>query len=351
MVRDPKRLFARYGRQLLVEGAQFAGQERLHGFAAVLACDTSEVAGAAVEVCARYLVGAGLGAVVLPTQRRDGLLALDPELHLITDLRAATPPVAHFWFAQRGYGASVDVAVTDSADGYAAGTSGPARVATLRLELGATGTAESAVALGAAAADLLLADVLGLEPLPATLAIDWRQPDAPRWQRTARATDPAADGTVSVPHPPAGLRAEMHRSPAVWPVLCAEVVRGYPRETCGLVVREADGALRAIVCENLQDRYHALDPEAFPRTSRTAYKLNERAIAKAADAGAALVAIWHSHCDAGAYFSAEDARCAAPAGQPLYPDVAYLVVSAIAGEVQAAVLYRFSAATGAFAAE
>ena len=137
----------------------------------------------------------------------------------------------------------------------------------------------------------------------------------------------------------------------VWQPIAQEVERGYPMETCGLIVRQLDGALRTIVCPNLQDRYHALDPLEFPRTSRTAYKLNERVIAKSADAGETLVAIWHSHCDAGAYFSAEDVRCAAPAGQALYPGVAYLVVSALGGKVRGAALYHFDAASGAFVAE
>ncbi len=348
-MRDPKRLFARYGRQLLVDGADFDGQARLHGWTAVLAGDTSEWAQAATEACGRYLVGAGVGAIVAPSSFAAALQALDPQLHVLPGLDTVSPPVAHYWFASRPYGASVDVAVTDASAGYAAGQSGPARVTTLRFACGEPASPEVAVVVGAAAADLLLADVLKLEPLPAHVVIDWTDPTEPTMTRTPRSTDPPAEASQFAPRP--GLLAEMRGTPTAWAPIEAEAVRGYPTETCGLLVREPGGQLKTIVCPNLQDRYHALDPNEFPRTSRTAYKLNERVIAKSADAGEALVAIWHSHCDAGAYFSAEDVRCAAPAGQPLYPGVAYLVVSVLGGQLRGAALYHFDPATGGFAAE
>lgn len=347
-MRDPKSLFARYGRQLLVDGADFDGQARLHGWTAVLAGDTSALAQAAAETCGRYLVGAGLGAIVAPSAYSGALQALDPLLRLLDGPGAAAPPVAHYWFASRPYGASVDVAVTDVGAGYGSGQSGPARVATLRFECGAPAPPEVAVVLGAAAAELILADVLQLEPLPAIVVLDWTNPTAPKRTQTARTVDVL---TPSSYNPPPGLLAEIRGAQPVWEPILVEAERGYPTETCGLLVRKPDGQLKAIVCPNLQDRYHALDPYEFSRTSRTAYKLNERVIAKSAESGEALVAIWHSHCDAGAYFSAEDVRCAAPSGQPMYPDVAYLVVSVLGGQVRAAELYHFDPATGGFVAE
>ncbi len=347
-MRDPKHLFARYGRQLLVQGTDFDGQARLHEWTAVLAGDATAFAQAAAEACGRYLVGAGVGAVVAPSAFAGFLQALDPQLRVLDGPDAARPPVAHYWFATRPYGASVDVAVTDEAAGYETGQSGPARVATIRLTLGEPAGLDAAVTLGAAAAELLLADVLRVEALPAIVAIDWTDPLAPSQTTQARRDDVLA---ASAFRPPTGLLSEMRANAPVWQPIAQEVERGYPMETCGLIVRQLDGALRTIVCPNLQDRYHALDPLEFPRTSRTAYKLNERVIAKSADAGETLVAIWHSHCDAGAYFSAEDVRCAAPAGQALYPGVAYLVVSALGGKVRGAALYHFDAASGAFVAE
>lgn len=330
-MRDPKQLFARYGRQLLVAGADFAGQERLHGWTAVLAADASPFAQAAAEACGRYLVGAGVGSVVAPSAQAQDLVALDPLLQVLAGPDAAQPPVAHYWFVSRPDGASIDVVLTDA---------GVVRAALLSLQIGAPAEADFAVLAGAAAAELLLADVFRLEALPARVTMDWRDPLLP--QVTKQLQQPAR---------PTGLLAAMRAAPAVWQPLVAEAVRGYPLETCGLIVRCRDGELKTIVCANLQDRYHALDPLEFPRTARTAYKFNERVIGQAAAVGETLVAIWHTHCDAAAYFSAEDARCAVVDGEPLYPDVGYVVLSVMAGEVTAAELYRLDSGTGGFIAE
>ena len=87
------------------------------------------------------------------------------------------------------------------------------------------------------------------------------------------------------------------------------------------------------------------------RDTPDAVRAAERLIAKAADAGQTLIGIWHSHCDAGAYFLAEDVRCAAPNAQPLYPGVAYLVVSVAGGRLADAAMFHFDPKTGNFAAE
>lgn len=347
-MRDPRQVFARYGRQLLVDGVAFEGQGRLHGWAAVLAADSSEVAQAAAQAAGRYLVGAGIGRVVAPSAWAGELQALDADLVLLDGPGVAEPPVAHFWFAQRPYGASIDVAVTDVGDGWAQGLSGPARVATLRLDLGGPAAPEDAVVLGAIGADLLVADVLGVESLPALIAINLADSEAPTFDRTPRRMEAALPAGTT---PPPGLLAELDAKPLQMKGVHDECLARYPNEACGLLLRDGEGTLTAMACPNLQDRYHALDPAEYPRTSRTAYKLNERLIAKAEDAGQRLVGIWHSHCDAGAYFSGEDVRCAAPNGQALYPGVAYLVVSVMGGAVRATEMYHFDADTGGFVAE
>ncbi|HVE86396.1 MAG TPA: M67 family metallopeptidase [Myxococcales bacterium] len=122
----------------------------------------------------------------------------------------------------------------------------------------------------------------------------------------------------------------------------------YPNEGCGVVLRGAPGGpVRVRPMENAYDRYHAQDPEAFPRTSRTAYHLDPRELLavfrEADDRGEALACIFHSHADAGAYFSAMDRTLAAPDGEPLYPGVGYLVVAVDQGRATAARLYRFEA--------
>lgn len=347
--RDPRQVFQRYGRQLLVEGVRFDRQADLHRLAVVAAHDASPVGQAAAEVALRYLIGAGVGRTAVPSALAPSLQALDPALHLLAGPGDATPPAAHLWLARRDYGASLDIALTEADPAvWAQGQSGPARVATLRLELGRPAEPGDAVVLGAWAAELVIEDALGIEPLPAIVVVDLRDPEQPSVTRTPR---PADQGTTAHAHHPPALLHELRAAADQLEPILADCEANYPREACGLLLRDPAGKLLAVVAPNQQDRYHALDPAAYPRTARTAYKLNERLIAKAADRGETLVGIWHSHCDAGAYFSAEDVRCAAPDDQPLYPGVAYLVVSVLGGKVRGMQMYHWDPATKAFAAE
>ncbi len=91
----------------------------------------------------------------------------------------------------------------------------------------------------------------------------------------------------------------------------------YPDESCGLLMGPEDGAPAALFpCANIQNRLHEDDPAAHPRDARTAYRIDPKdlfaATRKAREAGWTLRAIFHSHADVGAYFSAEDQRQAAP---------------------------------------
>ena len=103
----------------------------------------------------------------------------------------------------------------------------------------------------------------------------------------------------------------------------------YPSECCGLVI-EDQGQLSLIPCENLQDAMHAKDPEAFARTSATAYFIDPKIVM---DNEEKMRCIYHSHPDHGAYFSEEDQLVVAPFGEPNFPDTSYLVVSVMKGEV------------------
>jgi adenylyltransferase/sulfurtransferase len=123
----------------------------------------------------------------------------------------------------------------------------------------------------------------------------------------------------------------------------------YPNEACGLVLEGEDGGLKVVPTPNLADKYHALDPEAYPRTSRTFYMINTLEIAKAQRRGEKLRVIFHSHCDVGDYFSEEDHRQAVdPEGQPLWPGCQYLVVSVREGRTDHATLFAHTSGAGAF---
>lgn len=114
----------------------------------------------------------------------------------------------------------------------------------------------------------------------------------------------------------------------------------YPAECCGVISgaegRHGPELVAVHEMENVYDRYHEVDPEAYPRTSRTAYLMDPQKQARLmdalAEAGTPVRCIYHSHVDVGAYFSNEDQRMALLDGEPLYPGVEYLVVDVKDGE-------------------
>ena len=135
------------------------------------------------------------------------------------------------------------------------------------------------------------------------------------------------------------IRGELVIAADVLAQIHAHALEGYPSESCGFVCGPAvepgklDAAIRQ---ENEADKYHKLDPQTFPRTSRTYFKINEMRAARAFDdgdkSGRPIKVIYHSHCDAGAYFSAEDAATFASDGLLMWP-AAFIVVSVMAGAV------------------
>lgn len=112
----------------------------------------------------------------------------------------------------------------------------------------------------------------------------------------------------------------------------------FPRECCGYVLGSGSEA-ELVECENWQDRYHAADPETFPRTAETAYTFGGKdlqRLAKSLDSDRPATIVYHSHPRVGAYFSAEDSNAALAAGWP----VDYLVVDCQEHAVPEAILYR-----------
>lgn len=118
--------------------------------------------------------------------------------------------------------------------------------------------------------------------------------------------------------------------------LVKEANAAYQRdeEACGYLIGPAEDELladEAVVLENLANRYHAMDPESFPRTGRDFFIINPMKFAKAVEEGEAsgrpVKVLWHSHPDVGAYFSETDAEAATMGGESPTYDLFYLVTS------------------------
>lgn len=130
----------------------------------------------------------------------------------------------------------------------------------------------------------------------------------------------------------------------------ADARAGFPNEACGFVV-ERDGRLEVVRVTNIQDQKHAEHPEQFPRTAATAYTMGPEAapILVGHDRGALTIrAIYHSHPQHAAYFSAEDKLQATVWDEPSYPDATQIVVSVIDGEVRDAKAFRWQEAVRDF---
>lgn len=133
--------------------------------------------------------------------------------------------------------------------------------------------------------------------------------------------------------------------------IAQHAIAWYASECCGLLfaASNSDDCLRCICMDNLQDKYHDKMPEDFPRTSRDAFKLNEREVMKleeaAQDEGQRLLAIFHSHIDCGAYFSDEDILMAAPFGEPNNPAMWHVVLDCQPDGVHGAKAYKWDGTT------
>ncbi|WP_163831938.1 Mov34/MPN/PAD-1 family protein [Spartinivicinus ruber] len=114
----------------------------------------------------------------------------------------------------------------------------------------------------------------------------------------------------------------------------------YPEECCGFVF--ASGTVHQGI--NIQNQLHEQDPTKYPRTAKNGYSLSFEDIQilnKSFDSDNKVVVIYHSHPDAGAYFSEEDTKQALFAGEPIY-DVAYLVVETRNGMAEDCRLFQFN---------
>jgi [CysO sulfur-carrier protein]-S-L-cysteine hydrolase len=116
----------------------------------------------------------------------------------------------------------------------------------------------------------------------------------------------------------------------------------YPAECCGVVLVRTRGSeeRRLLACRNIQGELHAKDPGRFPRTARTAYYIAHEhllEIGRRESEGFEVHVIYHSHVDAGGYFSETDRRNAMIDG-----------VGVTDGQVAETRAHRFDAAAGEF---
>jgi proteasome lid subunit RPN8/RPN11 len=135
------------------------------------------------------------------------------------------------------------------------------------------------------------------------------------------------------------IAGELEIDAAVLADLHAHALECYPSESCGFVMgpasepRKLDASERQV---NLADKMHEHDPEQYPRTSRMYFWLDslrtQRAIERGDASGRPIKVIYHSHCDAGAYFSQEDAQTFTMDNMLTTP-CAFIVVSVMAGKV------------------
>jgi proteasome lid subunit RPN8/RPN11 len=125
----------------------------------------------------------------------------------------------------------------------------------------------------------------------------------------------------------------------------SQAVEEYPHESCGVIMRR--GAERRLLrCRNAQNELHARDPQRHPRDARTAYYIDPKDLLRIGDLerdGFDVDVIYHSHIDAGAYFSETDRRQALVGGQPAYPAAVYVVTSVMDGRVDAIAAFRWDA--------
>ena len=103
---------------------------------------------------------------------------------------------------------------------------------------------------------------------------------------------------------------------------------------------------------NRANALHRLDPESYPRTGRTYFDIDsmkfEAAIRRGTAEGRPVKVLYHSHLDAGAYFSATDSEVAKMGqGEPPW-DLAYLVTSVRAGRVDDRKLFVWDPGSGSF---
>jgi proteasome lid subunit RPN8/RPN11 len=119
--------------------------------------------------------------------------------------------------------------------------------------------------------------------------------------------------------------------------ITAQAEREFPFECCGFIIGDAAiDEVRPI--RNIQNEKHAAEPATFQRDARSAYLMDPKeqlAVLKELDQRKLLLkAVYHSHPEHDAYFSATDRAqaCSFDPSEPDYPETAYIVMSVRGGK-------------------
>ncbi|NUQ78421.1 MAG: Mov34/MPN/PAD-1 family protein [Polyangiaceae bacterium] len=148
-----------------------------------------------------------------------------------------------------------------------------------------------------------------------------------------------------------------------------DALAGYARgeEACGYLRGPAGDPLLCdehFRMENVANKLHAIDPERYFRTGRTYFEFNgvkfERALSSSRAEGRPVKVLYHSHLDAGAYFSPTDAAAMSQGKMPeaeggpieMGPGppwpLAFLVTSVRGGSIAEHGLFVWDAGTKSF---
>jgi proteasome lid subunit RPN8/RPN11 len=134
---------------------------------------------------------------------------------------------------------------------------------------------------------------------------------------------------------------------ATFDQMAAHAEREFPYECCGFIISDSTSEeVRPIT--NIQNLKHAEDPASFTRDARTAFLMDPKqhlAVLNEIDRRKlTLKAVYHSHPDHDAYFSATDRAqaCSFDPEAPDYPDTAYLVISVLDGKFARAAAFMWN---------
>lgn len=121
----------------------------------------------------------------------------------------------------------------------------------------------------------------------------------------------------------------------------------YPWECCGVVLEKEGfpGQRLLIPCRNVQNELHAKDAGRYPRDARTAYHVDPKDLLRIGNLesdGYRVRIIYHSHIDAGAYFSETDKQNALVQGEPAYPEAIYVVLAVVEGKAAKTAAFAWS---------